>query len=157
MIGENFSKSILGLVTLFVAATIVGWGAVKFDNYLVDDLKLNSTSIIITESLILAIFVLIYISSHRLDRSKLIKDIQKLGLKEWSGFIVLSLVGVYISFLLNRSLQHWDTAEFRITSEIVKLILGGLLFFAFTKKNWSYEKVLVYIILASAAVYFNVI
>ena len=43
------SKSLLGLVSLFVVAKMVGWGAVRFDNYLVDVLKLKSSSIIITE------------------------------------------------------------------------------------------------------------
>ena len=39
-----------------------------------------------------------------------------------------SIAGVYVALLLNRSLRHWDTAEFRMTGEIVKIILGGILF-----------------------------
>uniref|UniRef100_A0A6C0CPL0 Uncharacterized protein n=1 Tax=viral metagenome TaxID=1070528 RepID=A0A6C0CPL0_9ZZZZ len=157
MIGENFSKSLMGLVALFVAATFVGWGAVKFDNYLVDSLKLKSTSIIITESLVLATFVVIYVISHASDRNALIKDIKKLGIKEWGAYIFLSLAGVYIALLLNRSLKHWDTSEFRMTGEIVKLLLGGALFFIFTEEGWSYKKLLVYVFLAASAIYFNFI
>ena len=157
MIGENFSKNLMGLVALFIAATFVGWGAVKFDNYLIDSLKLKSTSIIITESLVLAIFVVIYVISHASDRNVLIKDVKKLGIKEWAAFIVLSLAGVYIALLLNRSLKHWDTSEFRMTREIVKLLLGGALFFIFTKEGWSYKKLLVYVVLAASAIYFSLI
>ena len=61
MFDDKISKSLLGLVTLFIAATMVGWCAVRFDNHLVDVLKLKSTSIIITEALILASFIIIYL------------------------------------------------------------------------------------------------
>lgn len=157
MIGDNFLKSILGLVTLFTVATTIGWAAVKFDDYLVDNLKLKSSSIIIVEALVLASFVVIYISLHHVDRNRLISDVKKLTIKEWAGFIGLSLLGVFISLLLNKSLKYWDTAEFRMTSELVKILLGGLFFFFFTKKSWSYKKLLIYVIFAVAAVYFNVI
>lgn len=157
MIGENFSKSLLGLVTLFVAATMVGWGAVRFDNYLVDVIKMKSTSIIITEALILASFIIIYLIANTEDRTIFLKDIKKLAIKDWGIYVGLSIAGVYVALLLNRSLRHWDTAEFRMTGEIVKIILGGLLFFTFTKEKWSYNKLAVFLVLALAAVYFNII
>lgn len=157
MIGENFSKSLLGLVTLFVAATMVGWGAVRFDNYLVDVIKMKSTSIIITEALILASFIIIYLIANTEDRTIFLKDIKKLAIKDWGIYVGLSITGVYVALLLNRSLRHWDTAEFRMTGEIVKIILGGLLFFTFTKEKWSYNKLAVFLVLALAAVYFNII
>ena len=137
MIAENFSKSLLGLIALFIAATMVGWGAVRFDNHLVDVLKLKSTSIIITEALILTSLIVIYLIISKEDRRQFFKDIKKLEVKELSIFMGLSLAGVYIALLLNRSLRHWDTAEFRMTGEIVKIILGGILFFIFTKEDWS--------------------
>ena len=135
MIGENFSKSLLGLVALFIAATLVGWGAVRFDNYLVDVIKMKSTSIIITEALILASFIIIYLIANTEDRTIFLKDIKKLAVKDWGIYVGLSITGVYVALLLNRSLRHWDTAEFRMTGEIVKIILGGLLFFTFTKEK----------------------
>ena len=157
MIGENFSKSLLGLVSLFVAATMVGWGAVRFDNYLVDVIKMKSTSIIITEALILASFIIIYIIINREDRTMFLKDIKKLTIKDWGIYVGLSIAGVYVALLLNRSLRHWDTAEFRMTGEIVKLLLGGALFFIFTQEGWNYKKLLVYLFLAASAIYFNLI
>ncbi len=157
MIGENFSKTLLGLVALFIAATMVGWGAVRFDNYLVDVLKMKSTSIIITEALILASFIMLYLIVNTEDRTMLLKDVKKLGIKDWGIYFGLSIAGVYVALLLNRSLRHWDTAEFRMTGEIVKIILGGILFFAFTKEDWSYYKLAVFLVLAVAAVYFNII
>ena len=157
MIGENFSKSLLGLVSLFVAASMVGWGAVRFDNYLVDVLKLKSSSIIITEALILASFIVIYLIVNTGDRTMFLKDIKKLGMKDWGIYVGLSIAGVFVALLLNRSLRHWDTAEFRMTGEIVKIILGGILFFTFTKEPWSYKKLAVFLVLAVAAVYFNII
>ncbi len=157
MIDDKISKSLLGLVTLFIAATMIGWGAVRFDNYLVDVLKLSSTSIIITEALILASFIIIYLVVNTENRRQFIKDVKKLGVKEWSIFMGLSLIGVYIALMLNRSLRHWDTAEFRMTGEIVKIVLGGILFFIFTKEDWSYKKLSAFIVLAISAVYFNII
>lgn len=157
MIGENFSKSLLGLVALFIAATMVGWGAVRFDNYLVDVIKMKSTSIIITEALILASFIIIYLIVNTEDRTVFLKDIKKLTIKDWGIYLGLSIAGVYVALLLNRSLRHWDTAEFRMTGEIVKIILGGILFFTFTKEDWSYKKLGVFLVLALAAVYFNII
>ena len=157
MIGENFSKTLLGLVALFIAATMVGWGAVRFDNYLVDVLKMKSTSIIITEALILASFIMLYLIVNTEDRTMFLKDVKKLSIKDWGIYFGLSIAGVYVALLLNRSLRHWDTAEFRMTGEIVKIILGGILFFTFTKEDWSYHKLAVFLVLAAAAVYFNII
>ena len=136
---------------------MVGWGAVRFDNYLVDVIKMKSTSIIITEALILASFIIIYIIINREDRTMFLKDIKKLTIKDWGIYVGLSIAGVYVALLLNRSLRHWDTAEFRMTGEIVKIILGGLLFFTFTKEDWSYKKLAVFFVLALAAIYFNII
>lgn len=157
MIGDNFSKSILGLAFLFIVATLIGWGATRFDDYLVDNLKMKSSSIIIIESIVLGFFVLIYIFYNKKDRDHLISDIEKIGVKEWSGFVILSLAGVYISLLLNRSLKHWETSEFRMTKEIITLLLGGILFFSFTKEEFGYKKVITYFILAGAAIFFNMI
>jgi len=155
MFTENLSKSIIGLISLFSIATIIGWGAIKFDNYLVDKLKLESMSIIIIEGYILCAILVFYTLIHDYGRNQLIKDINKLGFKEWCGFIGLSLIGLYISLLLNKSLKHWDTSEYRMISELVKLTLGGVLFFLFTKKDWDSRKILTYIILVGAAITFN--
>ena len=118
---------------------------------------MRSTSIIITESLILASFIIIYLIVNIEDRTNFLKDVKKLGIKQWGIYVGLSIVGVYVALLLNRSLRHWDTAEFRMTGEIVKIILGGILFFTFTKEDWSYKKLAVFLVLALAAVYFNII
>ena len=43
MIGENYSKSIWGLSALFAVGTLIGWSAVKFDDHLIDTIKLKSS------------------------------------------------------------------------------------------------------------------
>ena len=155
MIGANFSKSITGLSSLFIVATLLGWAATKFDDHLVDNLKIKSTSIIIIEGAVLGFFLLFYLFYSKNDRNNLISDVKKIGFEEFSGFVILSLAGVYISLLLNRSLKHWETSEFRMTKEIITLVLGGILFFTFTKEPFGLKKIMTYIILVIAAIYFN--
>lgn len=157
MIGENYSKSILGLSALFAVGTLIGWSAVKFDDHLIDTIKLKSSSIIIIEGLVLSVILVIYLITSSEGRNNLLKDVKKLGIKEWSSFILLSLVGIYIGILINDSLKHWETSEFRIINTIVKLVLGGLLFFTFTGKSYDYRKVLAFTLLAVGAVYFTMV
>lgn len=158
MLGENFSKNLYGLSTLFILSSLIGWGATRFDDYLVDEIKLNPISIVLTEGLVLFTLIAIFLIIDKSIRNKLIIDVKQLKLKDWFLFYAFSIVGIYMAFLLNNSLKFWQTAEFRMTREVITLLLGGLLFFSFTRKEWGIKKVISYIILSvSALAFFDVV
>ena len=89
MIGENYSKSILGLSALFAVGTLIGWSAVKFDDHLIDTIKLKSSSIIIIEGLVLSVILVIYLITSSEGRNNLLKT-PKTEYKRWSSFVLLS-------------------------------------------------------------------
>lgn len=158
MFGDNFSKSIYGLSTLFVLSSLIGWGATRFDDHLVDKVKLDPISIVIIEGIVLFTLIVIYLIIDKNIRNKLVLDIKQLNTKDWFLFYAFSVVGIYMAFLLNSSLKHWQTAEFRMTREVITLLLGGILFFSFTRKEWGIKKVISYIILSiSALSFFDII
>ena len=138
---QDFAKSNIGLISILIVSSLVGWVGTKFDETLLQK-DITTISLLFYETIMLAIVLGIVCIFSKKERTSLFNSFYNLNVKHIIALILFSVSGLLLGIVSDIVLLHHGTGKIRMWQIIVSFIVRGSLYFLMESKNFNIKKLL---------------
>lgn len=153
---DSFVNNVPKLTIIMVIAVITEWIATLFDEELVGR-DIGEFTVLCIESGFLFLACLILLILIPSLRNQVINGLPLVHTIDYVRFAIVTMMVVSLALVINVSLKYHQTATVRIIELISTLVISGLLYFSTTSDNVGITKILMFVIMGVAAIFFNIL